>query len=601
MTEQRHKTVLEIAVDDRGLRQIHNTIRQVFSVTSVAAYNKEVERVTQTVGRLTQRMGGAGPGRLAGAVAAGGRPTMVGVPGGMPPRAGGGGGGAGAAPTAGEPPWVAKLIAAVQGGRQPMGFAGTAAATGVGVAGANMLGRLGGVGAGAAHGEGFSERMLGAIPGVGPILAAAVGSARQFASEFQSYRQGLAGVQGAIGMGSIPANRRRALSQVGIGPEELPGRFAEIGGASGMRGRDLSDFASRALVHERITGAGAGQQAALVGAGGMGEVTTNADIAQRLIAKAIETGMAGGFRDAKFGDMMASIAGHVAALREKGIMTDPRSTLQLVAMLGATRRTGLMGEPGLAAAKTMEGVVRAAPDKSDFFSAILMQLAMKKKGSPFKGMMELEQNPAAMIPEVLKRITQMGGSEEGQAFALHQGMGGQISRLQAMQMIQASKAGEVSPEQVEKILNQFQTARMNPETGKMEMLKGREARTATMYEEAGGRQGFGVAAQAAQMEQQRLDTGAKHIGVMQKLQSAELKLADEGARLGAQMSELTTAIIPYATKGLAAFTDTLGAVGNAVVVAVKKIDSVLKHLAETEQHMNPTGDSGIAASVPSGL
>jgi len=282
-------------------------------------------------------------------------------------------------------------------------------------------------------------------------------------------------------------------------------------------------------------------------------------------------------------------------------MTDPRSTMQLVAMLGATRRTGLMGEPGLAAARTMEGVVRAAPDKSDFFSATLMQLAMKKKGSPFKAMMELEQNPAAMIPEVLKRITEMGGSDEAQAFALHQGMGGQISRLQAMQMIQGTKGGEMSPEQVEKILNQHQTARMNPETGKMEMLQGREARTAIMYEEAGGRQGFGVAAQAAQMEQQRLDTGAKHIGIMQKLQSAELKLADEGARLGAQMSELTTAVIPYATKGLAAFTDTMGAVGNVVVSAVKKIDAVLKRLADTENRMNPTGDPGIGATVPSGI
>ena len=507
MTEQRHKTVLEIAVDDRGVRQLGNSIKATLSTEPVERFNRAIADLLRRLQQVQSAGGAAGaPGGPAGR--APGRPPPP-----PPPRGPAPGGGAG------EPAWAGKLLSAIEKmpGRTGVG-AGVGA--GAGVMAGNWLSRAGGMGAATMGGEGVTEHFLGGIPIVGQMMGAAVGAARRYAQEFVGYRQALGATVGATGFDPRGGANAGSLGRFGIMPGELPGRFAEIGRTSRMRGAGLEEFGTRAIATERTTCIGAGTIGHLAGAAGIGANETTPARASSLLENAIKTGMAAGFRIADLGDVLEDIASNTEELRSKGIMVTSESLMSIRAMLGATGRAGLQGAPGSAAAKSMEDVLRGAPERSDFGAALAMRLAMKGGRSPFAAMEALEQNASQLIPEFVKAITEMGGTEEGQAFSLRQAMQGRLGYHQARQLVQAGAAGELTPALAAQVA----------------------AGRASEYNAAvdAGKAGTGgAAATEAGLAEKRLAYGGTAVGDIQALQVQELELAKLGVKIGTNIADIS--------------------------------------------------------------
>jgi hypothetical protein len=368
---------------------------------------------------------------------------------------------------------------------------------------------------GAAAGDGLTERSLGAIPLVGPPMAAAIGTARQVNREFIGYRQQVAEAFGQLGT-TTGAGTGAAL---GISPNALPGRLASLAKGAGVRGQGAVDIGMEALTRERLMGIGSGEQASLVGAAGIGGKAASPAEANNLLREAIGGAVVSGFRDARIGEFIQSIAGHVEGLRRQGIMVDPKSTIRAVAAVGATKKSSLQGEAGMSAVRGMEDVIRGAPSAKGFLPAMLMQNALGGGRDPFRAFMAMEEDPASMIPQMVEQISGMGGSVEARAFALHQGMGGKISRRQALDLIQAGESGSLSSDQVGQI-----------------MSKG-EAKQAQLAK--GGKAAVGTAATEAGMSAQRIKKGGEVQQEILAMRKAELAVVKQAAAIGAKIAKET--------------------------------------------------------------
>jgi hypothetical protein len=304
MATEKHKTVLEIAVEDRLLRRFGDTLKRVFSTEPIERHRRAQEslgkqleknkRTADTAARggaqrdprtgqfVAGSGGGSGPGGTAGRAP-------------PPPRGGGGGGG---------------------GQRQPLGFGGTALATGVGFMGGQMIGRGGAGMAAMARGQGATAGALGAIPVAGGFLSAAYQGAEALAGQSIAQGQAQAMTAGQTGMGNVGA---MGMAKYGINRQQLPGKLAALAQQSGLRGEDLEAMAPEALRTEALTGISGG---AMIGAAGAAGGDVSPEQAHTMTMDAISAGMDAGFRDAKLGQFIQSIASDIEQMRSRGIMID---------------------------------------------------------------------------------------------------------------------------------------------------------------------------------------------------------------------------------------------------------------------------------------
>lgn len=526
MVDQRHKTTVEIAVDDRQVRQLGGALRTALSTDQIDRFNRGLDQMLDRL-RKAQPAAGALPGGRMGAAP----PRLPPPP--PPPRA------------PAEPEWSKKLIDAI--GKMP-GARAVGVGAGVGAAGGVMLGnyasRAGGMGAAVMGGEGVTERFLGGIPLFGQAMGAAVGAARRYAQEFISFRQSVVGTVGRTGF--APGTGGEGLGRYGFMPSELPQRFAGIAEASRMRGEGLREFGREALIRERRFGIGAESSAKLAGAIGVGTQGVDATRAQAAVQNAIKTGVAAGFRISDLGDVIDDIASDISQLRSKGIMVDDASMMTLRAMFGATGKESLQGAAATSAAKAAEDVLRSAPERGDFGAALAMQLARKGGKTPYEAFEMLEKSPQELVPEFIKAITGMGGTEEAQAFGLRSAFQGKIGYRQARELIQASQAGTLSPEQIETAFGK-RTGELGEAAGVAEAQMG------------------GAPATAAAMEAKRLGYGGQAVAAIQQLQTQELELAELGVTIGKDIAKISAETIKWVNilkdRGVQGVISELGAIG----------------------------------------
>lgn len=544
MADERHKTSIEIDVDDQQIRQLGAAIKGALGSEVVNRFEQSMRGVTQQVEKLAKAFEGVDVPKRRGeerarlpsvrksAAIAAAVSGVVGAP----------GSGLSAAQRRQR-----EREEKERGGRG-LGFWGTTAAVATG----NMLTR--GATA-AAGGEGLTERGLGAVPfGIGAPLAAAVGTARQVNREFIAFRQSQAEAFGQLG-GRVGPGRGAAL---GIAPGAISGQLAGLARGAGVRGEGAADIGIEMLLRQRLMGIGGGEQASLVGAAGIGGQAQNPAQARGLINEAIGGAVVAGFRDARIGEFVQSIAGHVEALRRQGIMVDPKSTIRAVAAVGATRGRSLQGEAGMSAVRGMEEVIRGAPSAQGFLPAMLMQQAMGGGRDPFRAFMAMEEDPAAMIPQMVQQISGMGGSVEAKAFALHQGMGGRISRRQALELIEAGERGDLSADRVDKIMTEG--------TAKQRELA------------EGGKAAVGTAATEAGMQAQRIRKGGEVQRDILAMRKAELEIVKQAAAIGAKVAKETVEaareLIDAFKKG--GFTELMGKAGEMMREALKGLTEKLE-------------------------
>lgn len=556
MPEERHKTVLEIAVDDSKIRQLGPTIEKSLKTEPVERLirvterlNAALERVNRTSAQRREPAGGAvGAGTYRGAD---GRLRDVDTGRFI---AGGGGRGGGGAPGAGG------------GGRRGMGFWGQAAATGVGVAGAGMFGRAMGMGRAAAGGQGATETALSAIPLAGPILAAGVQAGRQIGQAAIAYRQVTAQQFGRAGISGLGPGQGLA-QRVGIGMPELAGQMGALAPVAGMRGRAAQEFIPRALAIERFSGIGAREQAAVVGGARVAGQAATGTEATRMVFSTISAAIKAGYREGKEGEFLSEIAEHVGALRKQGFMMDLGTMNRFAATLG-TAGGALRGEAGMQAAKSIQQVVAQAPFKNTFFSAMFMSEAAKQGLSPIEAMKAAETGEGLkkVLPAVITRIARGQG-----------GMGGKIMALRA------GLEGKLSIEQIEGLLGLAGRGALT-EGAMANVLEGGAIGAAEIGKRRGVVEpGMGLAARKAGIEAQRIGAGLKKgvAGQVLDIEEKELQLGIVGAEFGLRaagtmLKKFDEYVAAWKKGGLGevvktAFADMGDIIGKAILDGIRQI------------------------------
>jgi len=284
----------------------------------------------------------------------------------------------------------------------------------------------------------------------------------------------------------------------------------------GMRGADVQQAVPMLLELERITGIQAGQMAGVVGAGGIaGRQATAAEATNQVIdvmGAAIESGM----RAQDFPKMFDEVARQTEMLRTEGILIQPRSIAEFAAGMSRYGET-FRGVAGMRAAGGMRDVMRGAAERSDFGAMMFMQTAMAQGRSPYEAMMALEDPEAQMqiLPDVIQRLSRMGGSTEARAMALRQMMQGKLSYRQALEAVETAEQERVELGGVDwKNVSDFLGAE----------------RRATQASR-------GVARQEAALINQRLGAGAGVYAPMKEVETAEIALAKAVAPAGAEIGK----------------------------------------------------------------
>lgn len=556
MGDEKIKTALEISVDDRLLRRFSSALKTTFDTAPIEKHKRAQQEVTRELERqrdiLEQRDSAAEKGVQAirsGSVSTAGRSRDRGGRFTASSRRrdeGGDGGGR-------------------DRQREPMGFFGTAAATGAGfVAGQAVSGASRGM-AGIAGGYGATAGALGAIPLVGPALAAAWGAAEQLADAAISFGQATAGAAGITGLGKFPA--QRGLTELGIGRSELPGRMTALGQQSGLRGGELQRLGPGAMTLEALTGIRAGGMASALGtAGGSG----SAERTFEMVNKAITSGMDAGFREGRLGQFVQDIATNIEQMRNRGMRIDPEGMPALVRLLGTRGMESLRAEAGMAAAQGMRAQVSSAGDRGDFYGALALEAVMgdinpetKKRYTPYEASLALEENPEKFIPKILDMIGSMGGDEQGKAMALRQFMPN-LSKRQALELARTAQQGGMAAG--------FDAQSDVPDKA-VDFVK--EQRRAT--EDA-----FKTAAAAAGLEDRRIGEGGKVVGDVLRVRGKETSMAGRAAPIGAGAADMMSGVLDRYSKAIASgdMDQILGVVMQDMSSMFDKIQEAFMHAAD---------------------
>lgn len=304
MPESRHRTTVQVDVDDRAVRQLGQEIERAIDPAHMEAFERAVERSNRAIERLTratERMTRAS--------------TQM------------------------------SRAASVSARSQP-GFAGRTASTAVGT----MLGRgpVGGrlqrfaqAAGGPAGGEGFLAGMFDMIPYAGPVLGAAVRGAQQYYAQYiaaQTSRMQGFGVSGIAGTGPTLG---RDLLGLGYGPAQQAQVLGNMAQMSGRRGAGLAQIAAPAAMMERFMGVN--PAALFQGSEIQGQIEDPVAFMQEAIGSLREMG----FRDPELTSAVQQLSSVIGEMQTRGIYLDPRSMVALMRGLGAARLPGGIPLPGL--------------------------------------------------------------------------------------------------------------------------------------------------------------------------------------------------------------------------------------------------------------
>jgi len=514
MSDTRHKTVIEVAVDDRQIVGLSRTLERAFDDRSLDRFEKALDRIAAKMEGLG-KAGGAGAA-LGGGLSPAGRGGAR--EGGalaqemrllreelkrsneMSRRAGGGGGGS----------------------------RGTSSNT---IAGGmfkfHMLQQLMGMGPGMLGGSATASA-LGSIPYIGGTLGAAAQTSVRLYNEYAQQQMAQAGVFGGTGVGpGMDALVRQGVGAFGLAPGAVPGMVAQFGGTSGLTGDRLSGAFGTQLALSQLLGVN--NAGSMIGAAEMsgGRV----DDPAALMQEAVGAGLLAGIRESRLDQHMQQMASFTEDARTRGIPLAPGSVM---ALFTAFRGSGasFAGEAGSRFAGNFGQGMASAGRGRGFAQGLALRAAGFGSGASYQESLErLEARDPETMRAFVESLRGMAGDSDTGAYLMRSAMEGLGVDMSAVQSRELFENGMV--------VDGAEGARART----AETLRGRRAT-------AGGI--FGAGAFSGGMALQRQAIGSTQAESAQAIQNLDLRIMGAGLQA---LSPVISALVGALDRLTTAFTE----------------------------------------------
>ncbi|MDQ3171508.1 MAG: hypothetical protein M3Q55_15345 [Acidobacteriota bacterium] len=429
MTDTRHKSTIEIGVDDRDLDETQKKIQRTFDPRAVEAFTRNIERATKSF----EKMGVAA--KKAGMPATGGS---------FGGNTGGGGGGGGS--QIGLSADISALRRAIQEladqnkktneREEQKAHAGRGSGRGMAAMSA-AAGFAGGVGVSAISG-GFVGTLASSIAqAVIPIFGEAVGQvlsagAQQAVALYQEYAQQQMAQAGAFGRTGVAGGYVGEGARYGLQPGQMPGILSQLSGSSGLDGSRLT---SALPVQLRLS--------QLLGVEGAGGIVGAAETAggrvsdpSELMLQAVSEGLAIGIRTTRLDQYLQNVSGWVEGVRSQGLNLSPESAMRMISGMAIA---GLQGEAAVGAARSMsDSLATAGRGRGLAHALAISATGFGQPGGPdyHDALMMLEdrENHPQLMENFVGRVRGMGGSTGQRAYlmrTLAEGLGGSMTETTA--------------------------------------------------------------------------------------------------------------------------------------------------------------------------
>lgn len=406
MPQTRHRTVIEIGVDDRQIKGLDQTLHRAFDDQLVANFDRMLERTGKTLEQMTKaaerfdqlmrQSGGAGGG------GGGGR---------QPPRGGGSGGGGGG-PGGGD---LRALTRAIEGLQRAQSSAG-------GNTGPSFMSRVGSTAFGTylgglasnATGDGFISRAVGGVPVVGGFLGGAINQIQRYYGQFAAAEQVRSRAAGGLGRGRL---RWEDFARFGLSaPEAMQSGLGYAQGA-GLSGEGASDAFMRRALSLQMLGGVQGAEGVVRGSGvgrsGPAHMDFTQGAPEQLMMQAVSTGIQSGIRESRLSDFAQAATQVLESGRLGGTDLNLAGVLQTMrglAGLGA----GFSGEQG---SRAMQGAVQAMgtfEPGSDASSLVALRaVGFGTNRSYHEAVRFIQDRPGEALPLILEQIRGMAPGNEG--------------------------------------------------------------------------------------------------------------------------------------------------------------------------------------------
>lgn len=414
MGETRHRTTLEINVDDRALRQLAPTMERALNPRVVEAFEKSLERSTNALSKMVEQQAKLGK-------------------------------------------MMQEQFTKVKAARREDDHAqrerdnrtarsvGRGAGVGsfLGTMGGNMMGRANQMAGSLPFNEGFLAQMMGAIPVLGPAFGGAVSGMMGF---YQSFAQQQIARARAFGSSGLTNRQFGGLAgagySMGLGPAEMAGFIGQTGQATGLRGSSLAGVVPRSLQLQTLLGIDSGASGSIINAAMTAGDPGDEDRAVAMMTEAVADGIAAGVREGRLGEVLQQLGGFVGQMRTEGIRLDIADTIGLMRGLGLLGGA-FTGEAGAAAARSITQGFSGAGDREGVLSAMAIRQRMSEFGEDYEtAARAIESRPVDAFRGVMTTLSQFRGTRgfETMLRTQFQRLGINLSREQAHQL--AGAGGE---------------------------------------------------------------------------------------------------------------------------------------------------------------
>lgn len=493
MPNKRHRTTIEIDVDDRKLRGLDKSIAKAFNDEALRSFADRIARLSRNLVGLTSAFDKTGQAaRRSGGPARDSRGRYIGGGGGAG-VAGGGGGRADAL--------LEQLVTGQNRrfGQRMLGFANRG------------LGRAGGVGAGMVN-ESAVATAVGAIPWVGQIGTAAIQQARALYGDHVGQQAAFASAFGQAG--SALKGGVRGFGRFGMDAGQAATALGGLAGQTGLRGGALtSELALGLQGAESFAGI---RGAGLINALNVGSNSTRNGMDS--VHEAVGAGIVAGIREARLGDYVQTIASEVEQARRNGIDLNPQSLNAMTVGLSGLGR-GFVGEQAQAFTQSVSQAMRSFTPSGNAGSLIALRAAGFGRGSTsyYEARQAIETGNTEVFARILRNVRGMsGGSTEHTMYLLEQILRQMGIRGLSVERLRSLAEGDLS----------------SLEEGTSGLGMAGEAYLGEQAE--GGREAFGTSAAEAGYRNQRAGAGAGVAGQVRRIRRLDMRVMN--ATLGPTLS-----------------------------------------------------------------
>ena len=496
MPTQRHRTVIEIDVDDRKIRGLDRTMHRAFDDQMLASFERMLERTARTVETMT-----AAAEKFAAAMEQGGRSGGGGGGGGgsrVPPSSGGGsGGGRGDSGVAAAIAALNRNLQQIQNQQrqqQSPGFWKRAGASAVGT-------YLGGLGARAGSGEGFFSQAVGGIPIFGGFVQGALNSMHRFAGMHAMAQTQMSRQAGTLGRSSALGE----FTRFGLAAPEAyqqAASFAQMAGRSGA-GADRG-LMNGALAMQML--GGISEAPGVVRASEIGGASVDGTTQ---MFQAVSAGIRAGIRDARLGQFVGVATQVLEQSRLEGTNTQLGQVLRTFTGLSGLG-DGFTGEQAQRAGMQAISSLRNFAPNADVASLVaLRSTGFGSEGGPsyHEALRSFQERPAEVMPRLLESIRGMApGNRTAQIELMRQIAPRLLGFTPTIQQAESMVGGDLGVFGQEVGMGDAQ-----------DFLRRRQG-------EIGGM--FGVASREAGYRNRQLDVGSRVYGTSRTIQSAEMTMTE---------------------------------------------------------------------------